>query len=127
MNIRSVLVASVLCCIAPLTAQALQTKSGVLMVGEVSDANGDGLTFKRLDNGGTLQLHWDDLSPESVTRIKQMFSLSVEEDAEVTIDAEVFVYELPGGALAEAVGRFVESDGKTMVVRTKSMARFGSR
>ena len=108
---------------APGPAQTLQMKSGALLVGEITEATGDGLTYKRLDNGGILQLGWDDLSAESALKIKTLWNLSVDEESEVMVDTDVIVYELAGGALAEAVGKVIETDGKNVVVRTKSIAR----
>ena len=109
--------------LALLPAQAVQLKSGTLLIGEIADATGDGLVLKRTDNGGSLQLKWDDLSVESSARIKQLFNLSVEDEAEVMADADVLTYELPGGGLAEAVCVILEHNGKAIIVRTKSAPR----
>lgn len=126
MNLFRILLASLASFLGLLTGlpgQAVQMKSGVLLIGEISDANGDGLSLKRSDNGGALQLKWDDLSIESAARIKQLFNLSVEDEAEVMADADVLAYELPGGGLAEAVCVILEHTGKSIVVRTKSAPR----
>ncbi len=87
-----------------LCAQAIQLGDGTVLVGEVVDATGEGLSFHRLDNGGLLQLRWDDLSSLSAERIKRLEGLVVENEDELKIEADVITYQLPGGGLEEVVG-----------------------
>ena len=73
-------------------AQAVQLRTGEVVVGEVTDATGDGLTFRRLDNGGLLELRWEDLSSACATQIKRMKGLVVEDGEEILVEADVIVF-----------------------------------
>src|SRR5512134_1005767 len=100
------LIALLLVALAP--AQAVQLKTGELLMGEVEEPTDEGLTLKRFDNGGTLRLRWDQLSPASSERLKQLFSLSVDDETEVLVDADIIEYVLPTGGLERAVGRIID-------------------
>lgn len=93
-------------------AQAIQLRSGEVLVGEVVDATSEGLTFRRLDTGGFLELGWDDLSTLHAERIKRFKGLVVEEDEEPTIEADVLVYT-PGGAAREEVVGLIDWEAST--------------
>jgi len=105
---------------ASLPAQAIQLNSGRVLVGEVTDATSEGLTFRRLDNGGLLELGWNDLSTLSATRIKRLKGLLVESDEEITTQADVIVYAVEGGALDEVIGRILDRTDSHTVVKRRS-------
>lgn len=104
---------------AALSGQVVQLKTGHLLAGEVVRADEDGLEFRRVDNGGVLQLRWDHLSSESARTIQRRFRIAQEDDGEVLVDAAAIRYELPGGSVGEVVGRVLGKDGKDLLVRTK--------
>ena len=59
---------------APCAAQTLQMADGQVLLAQVEEAYGEGLRIKRLDNGGTLELRWDQLAPDCSRRIQQASS-----------------------------------------------------
>ena len=89
------------CMIAPAPGQMVQLKSGEVLVGVVKDAHEDGLEVQRLDNGGTLELTWEQLSADSAGRIKALWSLSLDDEGEIMVTAETLKYELAGGGREE--------------------------
>lgn len=105
----------------PATAQAIQLRTGEVLVGEVVDATSDGLSFRRLDTGGFLELDWDDLSTLHAARIKHLKGLVVSVDDEPTIEADVIVHTSGGGLVEELVGLidWGRSTPNELVVRTK--------
>ena len=105
---------------APASAQAIQLRDGQLLVGEVVDATTDGLSFRRLDNGGLLELSWSDLSPLHAEQIKRLEGIVVEEEGEVTIEADVLIYKTGGGSLDEVVGLIVEYAPDKILLKQKN-------
>ncbi|MCA8942033.1 MAG: hypothetical protein KDB80_05680 [Planctomycetes bacterium] len=102
--------------------QVIQLEHGQVLVGEVEDATSDGLTFRRLDNGGTLVLEWSDLSPTSADKIRRLKGLLVEDDDELTVTADVIEYVIAGGIKDVFIGRIVgESDTAYSVKRKGSV------
>ena len=69
--------------IADVSGQMVQLKTGEVLIGVVHDAHEDGLEVQRLDNGGVLELTWDQLSPDSAGRIKTLWNLSLDDEGEV--------------------------------------------
>lgn len=106
----------------PLSAQTIQLENGALLVGKVEGApNDDGLTFKRLDNGGVIDLRWDQLSRQSALKLKQMLGLSVDDASEVMITADVLTFEA-AGRRDSIIGRVVEETSNDFIIQ-----RLGSR
>jgi len=106
---------------AGLRAQAVQLQDGRLLVGEVQNVTGDGLVLVRVDTGGVLQLRWDHLSAESASDLKRAFNISVEDDSEVMVEADVVTYRTPAGGVEELIGRNVGSDGEVINIRTRGL------
>jgi len=104
------------CLTAGVSGQVVQLRSGDVLLGKV-DAHEDGLTVVRFDNGGVLDLTWDQLSNESAGRIKALFNLSVEDEDQAMVTAERLRYELAGGGVDEVVGRVVDENDTTITVR----------
>lgn len=102
------------------TGQVLQLKDGDVLVGKV-EAHEGGLTFERLDNGGVLDLTWDQLSVESANKLKRMFGLIVEEDGEIMVTADYLEFELAGGVKERIVGRIIDQDETTIVLRRQGV------
>lgn len=70
-KVRSVLLLASLCSSGPaLTAQTLQLADGRILLGKIESTDSQGIRVKRLDNGGTLDLRWEQLSPAEVLRIQ---------------------------------------------------------
>lgn len=105
--------------IADASGQLVQLKSGEVLIGVVEDPHEDGLQLKRLDTGGLLDLTWDQLSESSARRIKTLYSLSLEDEGEIMVDAEVFKYELAGGGSEEVIGRVISQNESTITVRRR--------
>lgn len=104
-----------------LPAQAVQLQDGRLLVGEVQNVTGEGLVLVRVDTGGVLQLRWDHLSAESAADLKRAFNISVEDDSEVMVEADVLTYVAPTGAIEEVIGKHVGSDGTVINIRTHGL------
>jgi hypothetical protein len=106
----------------PALGQVVQLRTGEVLVGKV-DAHEDGLTVERADNGGVLELRWEQLSESSATRLKTLFSLTSEDEGEFMVDAELVRYELPGGGITEIAGLTDPSwdTAQTITVRSQGV------
>lgn len=107
----------------PAAAQTLQLADGRILLGQVADASGDGLHVRRLDNGGTLDLRWEHLSPDCALRVKREWGLAGEEQGEIMVSA-VEVRYLAGGAPRTLIGKIVEPAGAdlhTLAVQQKGV------
>jgi hypothetical protein len=102
-----------------LAAQAVQLADGRLLAGDVQNVSGDGLVLVRVDTGGTLQLRWDHLSAESANELKRAFNLSLDDESEVTTEADVITYVAPTGRTEEMVGRHVGGTGDVVEIRSR--------
>ena len=100
------------------TAQSLQFASGENVLAEVLEASGDGLTVRRLDSGGILELRWDHLSEESAARIRTRFNLSTGEDTEPLVPADVIVWQ-KNGSRQEVIGRIVDRTDSSLVLEQR--------
>lgn len=100
--------------------QTLQLKNGAVLIGEVQQAHEDGLTFLRLDNGGTLELRWSHLSTECAVRIKELFNLAVDEGDEVTVTADQITYEI-SGVTHVVLGKLVDRTPTDIIVQRKGL------
>ena len=105
---------------APEANSQVQLNSGRVLMAEVQEAHDEGLTIRRLDNGGVLDLRWDNLSPKSALEIKQAFGLSVDDESEVLVNADVIDYAV-GGNLTTVVGKIVSEDTEAVHVRRKTI------
>ncbi|MEZ5962746.1 MAG: hypothetical protein R3F56_02755 [Planctomycetota bacterium] len=104
-----------------LPAQAVQLQNGRLLVGEVTNVTGEGLVLNRVDTGGVLQLRWDHLSAESAAELKRAFNISVEDDAEVMVEADVLTFVAPTGGVEEVIGKHVGGDGDVINIRARGL------
>lgn len=107
--------------LAPLSGQAVQLASGRVLAGKIQSVTGEGLVLERVDTGGVLQLRWDHLSPESANELKRSFNLSVEDDSEVLVEADVLTFNSPTGGVEEVIGRHVGSDGSVVNIRSRGL------
>lgn len=105
----------------PVAAQTLQLADGRVLLAEVEEgsASGEGMRVKRLDNGGTLDLRWDHLSPTSALAWKKRFDLAGDTQEEVTVPAFEVTYMVNGAKLSR-IG-LVEDGTDHIVVRTKGV------
>lgn len=116
----SIVIAALLALLAPVAAsQTLQLKGGQVLLAEVEDAHGEGLRVRRLDNGGVLDLRWEDLATECANRIKQAYDLAGEGGGEVMVKAQLVTYR-QGGIEMELIGR-VEEGTNPLEVRSKGL------
>src|SRR5262245_24902052 len=90
--VRSFAAAAVLLAVLP--AQASQLADGRVLLGTIErdSVGGEGLRVQRLDNGGVLDLRWDQLSSASAWDLKRKFSLVGEADDEVLTRADEVTY-----------------------------------
>lgn len=105
---------------SPVFGQAIQLKDGELLVGELLDATSEGLSFRRLDTGGVLELAWSDLSPLHATRIKRLQGLVIEDEADPTFEVDAIKFAPAGAAVEEVVGVIVEETPTHYRLRRKS-------
>lgn len=107
---------------APATrAQTLQLVDGQVLLAQVDDANDGGIRVSRLDNGGALDLRWDQLSAECALRVKQAFGLAGENQDEILVQASEVRYA-QNGTPQTLIGRIVDQPAvDTMVLQQKGV------
>ncbi|MFY9344532.1 MAG: hypothetical protein WAT39_18715 [Planctomycetota bacterium] len=105
----------------PGTAQTVQLADGRVLLAEVEagSATGEGMRVKRLDNGGTLDLRWEHLSPASALAWKRKFDLVGDEQEEITVPANVVDYVV-NGVKQSLIGRYAQ-EGDHIVVTVKGV------
>lgn len=111
------------CSLGAAPAQTLQLADGQVLLATVEDASGEGLRVRRLDNGGSLTLRWDHLTPTCALRIKREFALAGEEDGELTITVTEVRYNT-GGVPQVVVGKIATeqpADMSALVVQIKGL------
>jgi hypothetical protein len=104
----------------PSPAQTLQLADGQLLLATVEAANEDGLSVRRLDNGGVLDLRWDHLAPASALKIKQAHALAGTDEQELMVTAYEVRY-FRNGQPQTIIGRIHDADrsGGELVVQLK--------
>lgn len=122
---RAALLAALVACAVPtgrVAAQSLQLADGsVLLVAvESSDVDGQGLRVRRLDNGGVLDLRWDQLTTASATEWKRRFDLIGDNDDELMVRADEVIY-LRGGTRQSVVGRITDPSGDPLILQAKGI------
>lgn len=117
--LRTFLVACALTPLAP--AQTVQLAEGTLLLATVEDADGEGLRVRRLDNGGLLELRWDQLSATAALAIKRKYDLAGDVENEVMARADEVEYLL-GGQKQTIIGRIIHNNGdKEVVVQVRGV------
>jgi hypothetical protein len=104
-------------------AQTVQLADGRVLMAEVEpgSASGEGMRVKRLDNGGTLDLRWDHLSPTSALYWKKKFDLAGDSQDEFLVPAYEVEY-LQSGGVQRLIGRLPTEDrGDPLVVTVKGV------
>lgn len=106
--------------LAVLQAQTVQLADGRVLLATVDpgDVDGEGLRVRRLDNGGVLDLRWDQLSSASAWELKRKFSLVGDTQDEVLTRAEEITY-MVGGSRQSRIGRVVDRTATHIVVQAK--------
>ncbi len=118
---RTIDVLSLLSCLALLgtaSAQTVQLAEGRLLLATVESATGEGCVVKRIDNGGTLELRWDQLAPATANAIKRQNNLISDVEDEILVRAEEVEYEL-AGRKQTIIGKIVERSGNAIVVQKR--------
>ncbi|HEX5054063.1 MAG TPA: hypothetical protein VFZ65_19950, partial [Planctomycetota bacterium] len=103
-----------------LTAQTVQLADGRVMLAKVEDVDGQGLRVTRLDNGGTLDLRWEQLSAASAFAIKKEHDLVGDSQDELLVRAQEVEF-LKNGSRQTLIGKIVESPGDQVVVQVKGI------
>ena len=106
-----------LCC-ARAPAQVLQLVDGKLLLAQVEDANADNLHVRRLDNGGVLDLRWDQLTPECAQRVKEQFKLSTAAESQLTVSAQEVRYNKDGSPQT-LIGKLIDDGSPTLTLLQK--------
>lgn len=100
---------------AAVPAQTLTMADGQVVLAQVEDAYGEGLRIKRLDNGGSLELRWDQLANDCARRIQQQFALVGDDQSELTVQASEVRYML-NGTPQTVLGRILEGQAQGQMV-----------
>ena len=108
------------CAAALLPAQSVQLTDGRILLASVESANGDGLRVQRLDNGGLLELRWEQLATSSAMAIKRRFELVGDAETEVLVRVDEVEYSFQGTKKVIA-GRIVEATNDRLVVQNKGV------
>src|SRR5262245_63521903 len=85
--VRALIAAAAALLVAPATAQTLQLADGQVLLAQVDNVDGDGLRVKRLDNGGVLELRWEQLSGDCAQKIKVAYGLAGDDQTEIMVRA----------------------------------------
>jgi hypothetical protein len=101
------------------TAQSVQLRDGSILVGQIQEADGEGFTLLRTDNGGVLKLRWSHLTESSAKLHRAAYDLLNTKDEEVTVRADVVSYANSTGQTIEVVGRIVKKDKTSVYVRAR--------
>ncbi len=116
---RALLLAGAL--VAAASAQALQLADGQVVLAHVEDVYGEGLRVQRLDNGGVLELRWDQLTAACAQRIKVANGLAGDDQGELTATVTEVRY-LQNGAQQTILGRVVDNSAvDKMIVQQKGV------
>lgn len=101
--------------------QTLQLADGQVLLAQVDDAYGEGLRIKRLDNGGVLELRWDQLTPDCARRVQQAYALVGDDEGEMTVSVREVRYML-NGSQQTVIGRVGDEQVPgTLVVHGKGV------
>jgi hypothetical protein len=100
---------------APVAAQTLQLADGQVLLAQVDDAYGEGLRIKRLDNGGVLELRWDQLTPDCARRVQQSYALVGDDEGELTVSVREVRYML-NGSPQTVLGRVGDEQAQGVLV-----------
>ncbi|MEO0478820.1 MAG: hypothetical protein AAF196_05015 [Planctomycetota bacterium] len=114
-----VLVASAMLFVSTATSQVVQMASGRVVLAEVVDADSEGLTLRRLDDGGVLELTWTDLSKLHAENIRRRFGIDTGDESEVTVAASAVRFRAAGGSVDEVIGIIVERTDTALRVQRK--------
>jgi hypothetical protein len=114
------LLAALLCAPLGLPAQSLQLADGSVLVAIVDDADGQGVRCRRLDNGGALELRWDQLSAACGLAIKRQHNLVGDQQDELLVPADEVEFTVNGGKQA-VVGKLEDDGGNTVSVVQKGV------
>lgn len=103
-------------------AQSVQLADGRVLLAEVdaSSVNGEGMRVRRLDNGGSLELRWEHLSPGSALDWKKRFNLAGDAEAELTIRADEIEF-MNNGSKMSLLGRVDDAASTTETIVLERM------
>lgn len=100
-----------------LAAQTIQLRGGRVLLGSIEEVYPEGLTVRRLDTGGVLELRWDHLTPDAARTIKKRAGILVEESAEIQVEALQVKYKAVGGRPITVTGRRVGNRDNKLLLR----------
>ncbi len=117
-----VLLLAIFLCAACLRADTIRLRRGGLLIGKIEHADENGLSFRRADTGGLLELRWSDLAAPDAVRIREAWSLIDPSAGNAVLTKALKVeVERPGGTRQTLVGELVSRDGRTIVLRKKTL------
>lgn len=98
----------------PAPARMLRMRNGSILWGSILDHDQESLSFRRLDNGGTVHLPWSLLDPQEEEGLRLTFGYVESSIEEMMIDADRIL--LVDGT--EIVGRITDRTATDMWVKT---------
>lgn len=106
---------------ASLSAQTLQLSDGRLLLATVVDQpDTEGLRVRRLDNGGVLDLRWEQLSEACASALKRQHNLIGDAQSEPMVRADEVEYVFQGQRTV-VVGRIVETSNELLIVQKRGV------
>jgi hypothetical protein len=109
--------------IAGARAQSVQFADGRLLVCEVDagSVTAEGMRVKRVDNGGVLDLKWENLSAASALAWKKKFDLVGENQDEILVRVDEIDYSVGDGGKQTVIGRIDSQTADAIVVMSKGV------
>lgn len=106
---------------ASLPGQTLQLSDGRLLLATVVDQpDSEGLRVRRLDNGGVLDLRWEQLSEGCASALKRQHNLVGDAQSEPMVRADEVEYSFQGQRTV-VVGRIVETTNEQLLVQKRGV------
>jgi len=106
---------------ASLPGQTLQLSDGRLLLATVVDQpDSEGLRVRRLDNGGVLDLRWEQLSEGCASALKRQHNLVGDAQSEPVVRADEVEYSFQGQRTV-VVGRIVETTNEQLLVQKRGV------
>jgi hypothetical protein len=114
-RMRALLAAGCALLAAPAMAQTLQLADGQVLLAQVDNVDGDGLRVTRLDNGGVLELRWEQLSGDCAQKLKVQNGLAGDDQSEIMVKASEVRWS-QNGTPQTLLGRIADNTATDVLV-----------
>src|SRR5262245_37225883 len=114
-RLRALVTVAAALAVAPAAAQTLQLVDGQVLLAQVGDADGDGLRVTRLDNGGVLELRWEQLSGDCAQKLKVSNGLAGDDQSEIMVKASEVRWS-QNGTPQTLIGRIADNTATDVLV-----------